>query len=112
MHMDEYVIIICMLGCGSEYNNCEVQGASTKCLISRGGGYKKIYNNVRESGGLRKMEDVRWKEQIKNGCSENRTNPIDVLVSKRQSSSRVRGDGCITEPKVFEWSTNEAVECR
>ena len=27
--MDEYVIIICMLGCGSEYNNCEVTCVSS-----------------------------------------------------------------------------------
>lgn len=69
-----YVIIICMFGCGSEYNNCEALGASIKCLISMGGGNKK---NVRNSGSLRKVEHVRWsmeqqwmfRKQNKPSCS-------------------------------------------
>lgn len=60
--MDEYVIIICMLGCGSEYNNVRHE-AQAPSAPSRGVvGIKKIYNNVRESGDLRKMEE-RKKEQ-------------------------------------------------
>lgn len=86
MRMDEYVIIICMLGCGGKYNNMW-EGRDSRRAPTHG---KKERNSNMcvKSGGLtggggRK----RRRFSRSNGrCSENRTDPVGP-TTKCQSLS-------------------------